>query len=86
MVEALVSTGAVIWLAIGALAIELLLLLAFSRHLGPAGAMPFIANLSSGLFLILALHAALVGSDTILLFLGLGFAAHLADIVLRLRR
>jgi hypothetical protein len=46
-----------------------------------------VANLLSGLFLILALRAALVGAGAtaIGIWLGLGFLAHLADLAFRLK-
>lgn len=54
------------------------------RGNGPAP-LPFIVNLLAGVFLLLALRAALSGAQTatLLLMLGGAFIAHLADLRLR---
>lgn len=85
-IEALVRDGSVAWLAIAVLALEVVLLGVFARE--GRSLVPFVANALSGLFLILALRAALVGSQAleIAAFLGLGFLAHLIELMLRLRR
>ena len=86
IVDSLVSSGAVAWLALGVLGLELVLVLAFSSN--RKSMLPFAANALSGVSLILALHAALTTQPplVIALWLGLGFLAHLGDTLLRLRR
>lgn len=85
MIESLVMDGSVAWLAIAVLGLELVLLTVFARK--GRSLVPFVANALSGLFLILALRAALVGSGAFLIagLLGLGFLAHLIELVMRLR-
>ena len=87
MLERLVSDGTVTLIAAAALAIELFIaIFVLRRRAFPLA--PFVANLFSGLFLILALRAALVGTGAgaVAMFLGLGFVAHLFDVASRLRR
>jgi hypothetical protein len=86
MLEALVSDGTVALLALAVLGLEAMVLVALAPSRRTL--VPLLANLFSGLFLILALRAALVGdgAGAVALFLGLGGAAHLADVLLRLRR
>jgi hypothetical protein len=85
MIESLVTDGSVAWLAIAVLGLELVLLTVLARK--GRSLVPFVANALSGLFLILALRAALVGSAamTIAALLGLGFLAHIIELVMRLR-
>lgn len=85
MVEAFVLDGRVALVALGVLTIELLFLLAFHRR---PSAPALLANGLAGIFLIMALRAALLGPDAkeIAVWLGLGLIAHVGDLVLRLRR
>jgi hypothetical protein len=87
MLDAFILDGTVAVAAIAVLGLELVVLLVLSRR-NRAPIMPLVANLLSGLFLILALRAALLGSgaNAIGIFLSLGLVAHLSDLVLRLRR
>ena len=82
--EALVQDGTVTILAISFLAVEALALVLLARR----QVLPILANGLAGLFLILALHAALTGGTitAVSTWLGLGGLAHIADLVLRLRR
>ena len=86
MIESLVSSGAIAWVALGVLGFEFLLVLCLAR--ARATLLPFAANALSGAFLILAFHAALTGAGVtaIALWLGLGFTAHLGDTLMRLNR
>lgn len=86
MFDTFILDGTVAILAAAVLGLELILFVGLTSRRLP-DLVPIGANLFSGLFLILALRAALVGSGAtaIGLFLGLGFVAHLADLVLRLR-
>jgi len=88
MLDTIVLDGTVALIAIAVLCLELSFIFGFSMWRGerPSGSM--VANGLSGLFLILALRAALVGqgSGPVALFLGLGGLAHLADILMRQRR
>ncbi len=86
--DALVASGAIALLAIVVLAIEGIALLVLARSRRRLRPLPIIANLLSGLCLILALRAALVGDSAIIIasWLGMGGLAHLADVVMRLRR
>jgi len=88
MLDAFVLDGTVTLLALAALAIELAVVLGVAVMQGRAPAGDLLANLLSGLFLILALRAALLaqGSGPVALCLGLAGAAHLTDVILRLRR
>ena len=82
--EALVQDGTVTIFAISFLAVEALALVLLARR----QVLPILANGLAGLFLILALHAALTGGTitAVSTWLGLGGLAHIADLVLRLRR
>ncbi|WP_223998616.1 hypothetical protein [Aureimonas sp. SA4125] len=84
LIDGLVLDGTVAVMAIAILGLELLAILLFKPG---APRLPLLANALSGLFLILALRAALIdaGALWIALFLALGFAAHLGDLVGRLR-
>lgn len=86
MIESLIASGMIGFVAIGAIAVELVLLYAFRSRVGRLS--PYVANAASGICLLLALRAALVGQPAAMvgLWLGLGFAAHLGDLFLRLRR
>jgi hypothetical protein len=86
MLDALVSDGTVASLAIAVLALEAVVLVFLVQRRSSFA--PLVANLLSGLFLILALRAALVGdgAGVVALFLGLGGVAHISDVVLRFRR
>lgn len=88
MLDAFVQDGTVTLVALGALALEFAVLLwvAVARRRAPA--ISTLAMLLSGLFLILALRAALIdqGSGPIALFLALGGITHLAEIATRPRR
>jgi len=83
--EALVQDGTVTIFAISFLAMEALALVLL---VGRRQILPILANGLAGLFLILALHAALTGGTitAVSTWLGLGGLAHIADLVLRLRR
>lgn len=82
--ETLVQDGTVTLFAMGFLAVEVLALLLVAQR----PPLPVIANGLSGLFLILALHAALLGQSlsATAIWLGLGGLAHLADLMFRLDR
>jgi hypothetical protein len=86
MFDAFILDGTVTLLAAAVLGLELLLILALARR-RPGAAASLVANLLSGLFLILALRAALVGAGAaaIGIWLALGFLAHLADLAFRLK-
>lgn len=88
MIAALVTNGTVSLLAIAVIAVEVPLLLALAA--GRAAFVPaaVVANGLSGICLLLALRAALTDAapGAVALWLGLGFAAHLADIAARLKR
>lgn len=86
MIEDLVAGGALTLLALVALAIEALVLVLFAR--GRIGIAAIVANCLSGVFLILALRAALLDEGAVMVatYLGLGFLAHMSDLALRLRR
>jgi hypothetical protein len=86
MFDAFILDGTVTLLAGAVLGLELVLILALARRRAGAVA-SLVANLLSGLFLILALRAALVGAGAtaIGIWLGLGFLAHLADLAFRLK-
>ena len=85
LIESLVRDGTVALLALAILGIELVSVLLFSPGVGR---LQLLANGLSGMALILALRAALIGQDAlwIALWLALGFAAHLGDLIGRLRR
>lgn len=86
--DALVRDGTVTLIAIAALGLELIAIVGLALWRGNRPSGSFIANWLSGLFLILALRAALVGqgSGPIALFLGAAGLAHLGDIIVRQRR
>jgi hypothetical protein len=86
MFDAFILDGTVTLLAAAVLGLELVVAVVLARR-GPVAVAPLIANLLSGLFLILALRAALVGAGAtaIGIWLALGFLAHLADLAFRLR-
>lgn len=88
MLDVLVMSGAIALVAVAVLVIEGAALFFVARSRRRLRTLPIIANMLSGLCLILALRAALVGDGAtmIALWLGLGFVAHLSDLVLRLRR
>lgn len=85
MIEGFVLDGRVTLAALFILAIEIGLVAAFRRRAGP---LMLLANGLSGMALIMALRAALLGPDplAVALWLGLGFVAHVADLTQRLRR
>jgi hypothetical protein len=86
MIDTIISSGAIAWIALGALLLELMIVLGLARSW--ATRMSFIANGLSGACLIMAFRAALIGAGTlpIAVWLGLGLAAHLADVAMRLRQ
>ncbi len=86
MIDSLVSSGTIAWVALGVLGLEFLLVSLLWRT--RTRLLPFAANALSGAFLILAFHAALTGAGVtpIALWLGLGFIAHLGDTLVRLHR
>ncbi len=86
MIDSLVLTGSVAWLALSVLVLELVLVMLLSGR--QRSMLPFAANAMSGVCLILALRACLVGQGgtAVAVWLGLGFVAHLGDTLLRLRR
>ena len=90
MIESLVLSGWICIVAIIVLGLEALLVLSLlkGRNGGRKVLVPWVANLCAGLFLILALRAALFGSGAIAIaiWLSLGFAAHIADSWSRLSR
>ena len=88
MLDILVMSGAIALLAMAVLVIEAVALMVLARSRRRLRTLPIIANMLSGLCLILALRAALVGDGAamIALWLGLGGIAHVGDLVLRLRR
>ncbi len=88
MLADLILDGTATLLAIGVLVVELALVVAIPLYRGARPAMDLVANALSGLFLILALRAALVDSGALALaaWLGLAFIAHLAGLASRLRR
>lgn len=86
MIEALISSGAIVWIALGVLLLEFVVVLSLVRN--RATRMSLLANGLSGACLILALRAGLVdaGAVPVAAWLGLGFVAHLTDVVMRLRQ
>lgn len=84
----LVTSGRIVDVALGCLAIEVTVL-ALMRHRLPTGALaPMLAHLAAGAFLLLALRAALTGAgwpSIAILLLG-GLVAHGCDLALRLSR
>lgn len=86
MIDALISSGAIAWIALGVLLVESVVVLGMARS--RATRVSLLANGLSGACLILALRAALTGAGAlpVAVWLGLGFVAHLADVAMRLRR
>jgi hypothetical protein len=82
MIQDLVASGAITLIALAILALELVLIVAWWRN-GKVALVPAVANVLSGATLILALRAALLGAGpgVVALWLALGFAAHLIDLV-----
>lgn len=82
----LIHTGHIVDLVLVLMALEAIAVLGWRalRGGGPAP-LPFIVNLLAGMFLLLALRAALSGAPagTLLLMLAGAFIAHLADLRLR---
>ncbi len=87
MLEPLVYDGTVTLIAIAVILLELAVLAGLALFRGRRPAADLIANALSGLFLILALRAALIDSGALAVagFLGLSLLAHLADMVSRMR-
>lgn len=85
LIEGLVRDGTVALLALAVLGLEALAILFAAKR---DARLPLLANAASGVALILALRAALLDQapQWIALWLGLGFAAHLLDVFVRLRR
>jgi hypothetical protein len=85
MLDILVLEGSVTIIALAVLGLEIVALIAMARTRRPTA--DLIANALSGVFLILALRAALIGSGTIAIaaFLGLAFVAHVVGVLSRLR-
>lgn len=86
MIDAVISSGAIVWIALGVLLFEFLVVLGLVRN--RATRISFLANGLSGACLILALRAGLVDAGTlsVAVWLGLGFVAHLTDLLMRLRQ
>ena len=84
LIEGLVRDGTVALLALAILGLELVVLFGFKPGVPR---LPLLANALSGMSLILALRAAILGQDAlwIAVWLAVGFAAHLGDLVGRLR-
>ncbi len=74
-------------LAIAVLVLETIVLAARAKRRGESLPASLVANALSGVFLLLALRAALSGAGIAMigLWLACGFAAHVADIRVRLR-
>lgn len=83
----LVADGRIGTIALGAILAEAAVLLVFWRAAAPLVPRAHLANLVSGLCLILALRAALTGAApvAIVAFLSGAFLAHIADVALRWR-
>lgn len=88
MIESFVLDGTVTLVALAVLVLEIAMLVGVALLRGERPATHLIANALSGLFLILALRAALLesGAYVIAACLGLAFVAHLADTVSRMVR
>lgn len=88
MIDALVANGTVSLLAIAVIAVEVPVLLALFAGRPAFAPAAVVANGLSGICLLLALRAALTDAapGAVALWLGLSFAAHLADLAARLRR
>ena len=88
MLDRLVMDGTIALVAMGVLVIECVVMIFLARARPSLRTVPIAVNILSGLCLILALRAALVGSGAtmIAVWLGLGGIAHLGDMVMRLRR
>jgi hypothetical protein len=85
LIETLVTNGAVTLIALGFLALELVVLLAMRRRIRRGT--DIAANAISGLFLILALRSSMMddGAVAIAAFLGVAFLAHVIGLAARLR-
>lgn len=85
-IDVFIRDGMVTLVALAILAAELVVLLVLRRRGRAVG--DVVANALSGAFLILALRSALVGdgATAIAAFLGLAFIAHVAALIVRLRR
>jgi hypothetical protein len=85
----LLTSGRLVDLILGLVAVEavVLLVLAARAARGPR-ARELVANLAAGVFLLLALRAALAGAAPVWIAASLvgALVAHLADLVLRWRR
>jgi hypothetical protein len=88
MLEALVNDGTVTLIAMAVILLELAVVAGLALSKGSRPAADLIANALSGLFLILALRSALVGSGAfaVAAFLGLSLVAHVVDMASRMRR
>ncbi len=86
MFDSLILDGTVTLIAIAVLAVEVAVVLARTVSGCRAPVFDIVANAVSGLFLILALRAALLdsGAATIASFLALAFIAHVAGLAKRL--
>ncbi len=87
MLEAFVLDGTVTLAALAVLGLELAIVLGLAIARGKRPFLHLVANALSGVFLILALRAALLGlgGGAIALCLGLAFVAHVGDVAARLR-
>jgi anti-sigma factor RsiW len=88
MIEGLFASGRIAELIAGLVAIEAIALGLVFMRAGRAARVPsLLANLAAGGALLMALRAAIVGSgwQSVGIFLGLAFAAHIADVALRWR-
>lgn len=85
MLDTLVLNGSVTTIALAVLGLEIAACIAMARTRRPTA--DLIANAFSGVFLILALRAALIGSGSIAIsaFLGLALVAHVVGLLLRIR-
>lgn len=84
----LFASGRAIDIIVAIMVVEAIALLAYRRTTGRGpSAAETLANLASGAMIMLAVRAALTGSDwtTTAAFLLAAFAAHLADLALRFR-
>jgi hypothetical protein len=87
MIEALLADGTIALFAAGLVVVEIIVVLAIGRLRNHPVAMQFLLNGVSGLCLMLALHAALIGPAFVQLglFLTLSLVAHLIALA-QLRR
>ena len=81
----LISSGAVVYMALAILAAEALALGILMKH--RVELLPWIANIASGASLMLALYSALTdrGPFAVGLWLTAGFIAHIIELTVRLR-